>query len=94
MTYELSLLIFLEGALINGDSTRTFCHLQKKLIYSWRFAAFDPETVKLLISLFVSALVHFLACPYTLSGCKPSWRDQLRRGKPCPFLEISRNFES
>jgi hypothetical protein len=54
-------MISLEKALINGDSTRTFSDPQRKLAYAevMRFSAFDLDTVKLLMNLFVSPLVHF-----------------------------------
>ena len=40
------------------------------LAHSWRFAAFDPETVKLLISLFVSPLCIFQRMMYVLTPCQ------------------------
>ena len=63
-------MIFPGGALINGDSTRTFsvpAYALRKLAHSWRFAAFDPETVKLLISLFVSLSAYFFQRTYVLT---------------------------
>lgn len=59
--------------------------------------AFDLDTVKLLMNIFVSSRRIFQrldTCPYILSGRKRVGGYQLRRGKQRPFLETARNFGS
>ena len=50
-----------ENALFNGDWTRTFPSARSTLDgYSWLLVAFDLDTVKLLMNLFVSIWIFFL----------------------------------
>lgn len=49
-----------ENALFNGDWTRTFPSARSALDgYSWLLVAFDLDTVKLLMNLFVSIWIFF-----------------------------------